>query len=41
VVCVAASDALAAIEHLTAHGEDARLIGHIEPASGAPEVRLV
>jgi phosphoribosylformylglycinamidine cyclo-ligase len=41
VVCVAASDALAAIEHLTAHGEDARLIGQIEPSSGAPEVRLV
>jgi phosphoribosylformylglycinamidine cyclo-ligase len=41
VVCVAASDALAAIEHLTAQGEDARLIGHIEPANGAPEVRLV
>jgi phosphoribosylformylglycinamidine cyclo-ligase len=41
VVCVAASDALAAIEHLTTQGEDARLIGHIEPASGGPEVRLV
>lgn len=41
VVCVAADDALAAIEHLTAQGEDARLIGHIEPANGAPEVRLV
>ena len=41
VVCVAASDALAAIEHLTTQGEDARLIGHIEPASGVPEVRLV
>jgi phosphoribosylformylglycinamidine cyclo-ligase len=41
VVCVAAGDAPAAIEHLTAHGEDARLIGQIESASGAPEVRLV
>ena len=41
VICVAASDAQAAIEHLAAQGEAARLIGHIEPASGAPEVRLV
>jgi phosphoribosylformylglycinamidine cyclo-ligase len=41
VVCVAAADAQAAIGHLAAQGEDARLIGHIEPASGSPEVRLV
>jgi len=41
VVCVSADDALAAIEHLSAHGEDARIIGQIEPASGTPEVRLV
>jgi phosphoribosylformylglycinamidine cyclo-ligase len=41
VICVAAADAPAAIEHLATEGEDARLIGHIEPASGTPEVRLV
>ncbi len=41
VVCVAAADAAAAIEHLASQGEDARLIGHIEQASGLPEVRLV
>jgi len=41
VVCVAAGDAAAAIEHLAAQGEDAQLIGHIEQASGSPEVRLV
>lgn len=41
VVCVAASDAQAAMAHLSACGVDGRLIGHIEPASGAAEVRLV
>jgi phosphoribosylformylglycinamidine cyclo-ligase len=41
VVCVAAGDATAAIAHLASQGETARLIGHIEQASGAPEVCLV
>jgi len=40
VVCVAAADAPAALEQLAARGEEARLIGHIEQADGAPEVQL-
>jgi len=41
VVCVAPADAPAALELLADRGEDARLIGHIEQAEGAPEVRLI
>ena len=40
LVKLSLDDALAAIEYLDEQGENARLIGHIEPASGAPEVRL-
>jgi phosphoribosylformylglycinamidine cyclo-ligase len=40
VVCVAAADAEAALALLTEHGEDARIIGQVEPGSGQPAIRL-
>ena len=38
VVCVSADDADGVIAHLTAAGEDARLIGRIEAGGDQPEV---
>ena len=38
VVCVAEADAAAAVARLTSNGEDARIIGRIEPGDGEPGV---
>ena len=38
VVCVAAEDAQAALEHLSSQGEDACIIGRVEQGVGSPEV---
>jgi phosphoribosylformylglycinamidine cyclo-ligase len=38
VVCVAAADARLALDHLNSLGEDARIIGHVEPGDGKPGV---
>ena len=40
VVCVAESDAAAALAQLAASDEDARIIGRIEPAAGKPGIVL-
>jgi phosphoribosylaminoimidazole (AIR) synthetase len=40
VVCVAATDAQATLDHLTAHGETACIIGRVDPGNGSPEVVL-
>ena len=40
VVCVAGSDAETALAQLAASGEDARIIGRIEPADGKPGIVL-
>ena len=39
VVCVAAADASEALAHLGSQGEDARVIGHVGEADGAPVVK--
>jgi phosphoribosylformylglycinamidine cyclo-ligase len=40
VACVAAADARAALDQLTAQGETASIIGRVEPGDGSPEVVL-
>ena len=38
VVCVAEADADQAVTHLNEQGEDARIIGHVDPGEGVPVV---
>ena len=40
VVCVAAADAATTVTHLNEQGEDARIIGHVDPGEGAPVVKF-
>ena len=40
VVCVAAADAATTVAHLNEQGEDARIIGHVDPGEGAPVVKF-
>jgi phosphoribosylformylglycinamidine cyclo-ligase len=40
VVCVAATDAATTVAHLNEQGEDARIIGHVDPGEGAPAVKF-
>jgi phosphoribosylformylglycinamidine cyclo-ligase len=41
VVCVAEADTSRTLEHLIGAGEDARVIGHVAQASGAPVVKYM
>ena len=41
VVCVAAADAATTVAHLNEQGEDARIIGHVDPGEGAPVVKFL
>ena len=40
VVCVAAADTATTVAHLNEQGEDARIIGHVDPGEGAPVVKF-
>ena len=41
VVCVAAEDAATTVAHLNEQGEDARIIGHVDPGEGVPVVKFL
>ena len=41
VVCVAAADTATTVAHLNEQGEDARIIGHVDPGEGAPVVKFL
>jgi phosphoribosylformylglycinamidine cyclo-ligase len=40
VICIDPADVQRTLEHLAEHGEDARIIGQIEPGKGAPAAIL-